>query len=603
MVGLLLVPYNDSMRLGQGYDSFLQEARADGAVTFGKERISRTTVDDTASISQVVSYSSRFVEKLSDITQSMNISAGNSIKSGTIEVSGSSLSVDEAKFSSSDINAVVSVKVINQTTTIVDSAKFNEKLCKFEDMNSEIFHDYYGDSFISGFVEGGELHGIVSARALDRSKKSSVESALKSAINSAADSKDFTLSTSGLTSGVDSALSASETTISVNWMGGGQIKSDQDEWTLQELFRAAAAFPARVSKTPKRTHAILTKYDNNLSFLSWAQPRQIKIPQYDNAYAYARELLDMYMSYKGHMALVQDTLASPDKFRKNDAVDAIDVSISSLATTRKIIRAEMSTIVEDIDKLDKNPSRAKIIEAESRVTAPELWAVRLPVKISDEVTNSAEAVQMIENGLLQFSFEGGLPEAEPPAPKPDPIKQALEETVASTQAECLKLAAKVAETERSLASTQAELSKAQAQLESARKAQEVAIVDHRVALEAAQRQVEAVKNDKEHVQSALSRLEGYVSHPANGPVCIIGISWGGQFYHHVQSVRDRIHYLIVNNEEFKITNGVCEHDPIYGTRKWLVVVYRFTESSRNGRIRILVGLEDNMTRFDALDSS
>lgn len=174
---------------------------------------------------------------------------------------------------------------------------------------------------------------------------------MKSAINSATDSKDFTLSASGLTSGVDSALSASETTISVNWMGGGQIKNEQDDWTLQELFKSAASFPARVSKTPKRTHAILTKYDNNLTFLSWAQNRQIKIPQYDNAYAYSRELLDMYMAYKGHLALLQDALANPDKYQQNDAADAVEVSIRDLATTRKMIRAEMSTIVEDIDKL------------------------------------------------------------------------------------------------------------------------------------------------------------------------------------------------------------------------------------------------------------
>ncbi|KAJ5885449.1 hypothetical protein N7495_009959 [Penicillium taxi] len=576
MVGLLLIPYNDSMRLGQGYDSFLQEARADGAVTFGKERISQTTIDHTAPVSQVVSYSSRFVEKLSDITQSMNISAGNSIKSGTIEVSGSSLSIDEAKFSSSDINAVVSVKVINQTTTIVDSAKFNQNAYKFEKMDSGIFHDYYGDAFISGFVEGGELHGIVSVRAL----------------------YPLYIRRHG---GVDSALSASETTISVNWMGGGQIKNEQDEWSLQELFKAAAAFPARVSKTPKRTHAILTKYDNNLSFLAWAQPLQIKIPQYDASYAYARELLDMYMAYKAHMTLIQAALEAPEKYQRSEAVDAVDVSIRALATTRKMIRAEMSTIVEDIDKLDKRPGLAKEIEAESRVTAPELWAIRLPVKISKDLgTSNAEAVQMIENGLLQFSFENGL--EEPATPKIDPIQQALEETMASTQAECIKLADKVAETQRTLQLTQAELARTQEQLESSRKAQEAATVDHRVALEAAQRDVEAAKTDTVRMQTALSRLEGYVSYPANSAVCILSIVYGSRFYNDKQSVIDRLRYLIERHEEFRITNDVCEDDPLVGTRKQLVVVYRFTESSRVGRIRILSGWEGNTSQFDALDS-
>ena len=62
--------------------------------------------------SQVVSYSSRFVEKISDVARAMNISAGSSIKCGSIEGSGKTLSVDEVKFVSSDLNVLVSVKVL-----------------------------------------------------------------------------------------------------------------------------------------------------------------------------------------------------------------------------------------------------------------------------------------------------------------------------------------------------------------------------------------------------------------------------------------------------------------------------------------------------------
>ena len=71
-----------------------------------------------ANVSQTVSYSSRFVEKISDVVRSMNISAASSIKSGTIEVSGNSMTVDEGKFSSSDMNAVVSVRVCETPCTV-----------------------------------------------------------------------------------------------------------------------------------------------------------------------------------------------------------------------------------------------------------------------------------------------------------------------------------------------------------------------------------------------------------------------------------------------------------------------------------------------------
>ncbi len=120
MVAILIAPYNDSMTLGQGYNSFLQVPCLDGAVEIPENSLKTQAVRSggVGNVSQVVSYSSRFVEKISDVVRSMNISAASSIKSGTIETSGNSLSVDEAKFAASDLNAVVSVKVINRTSVM-----------------------------------------------------------------------------------------------------------------------------------------------------------------------------------------------------------------------------------------------------------------------------------------------------------------------------------------------------------------------------------------------------------------------------------------------------------------------------------------------------
>ena len=114
MSALLLAPYNDSMRLGQGYNSFLQTPCIHNAVQFDKKRL--ITEKSNHGVSQVVSYTSRFVDKISDVVRSMNISAGSSVKSGYITASGSSLTIDEQKFSSSDLNAVVSIKVRSNTT-------------------------------------------------------------------------------------------------------------------------------------------------------------------------------------------------------------------------------------------------------------------------------------------------------------------------------------------------------------------------------------------------------------------------------------------------------------------------------------------------------
>ena len=63
------------------------------------------------SVSQAVSYNSRLVDNFSEVLQTMNISAGSTIKNGVVAVSGTTVSLNEAKFVSSDMNAVVSVKV------------------------------------------------------------------------------------------------------------------------------------------------------------------------------------------------------------------------------------------------------------------------------------------------------------------------------------------------------------------------------------------------------------------------------------------------------------------------------------------------------------
>lgn len=77
--------------------------------------------------------------------------------------------MDETTFKASDLNAVVSVKVVNQTQTLEDG-------CEFQAMDgvpfgTDQFNQVYGDCYISGFIEGGEFTGIVSMRVVDKTNK------------------------------------------------------------------------------------------------------------------------------------------------------------------------------------------------------------------------------------------------------------------------------------------------------------------------------------------------------------------------------------------------------------------------------------------------
>ncbi|KLP16646.1 Uncharacterized protein LW94_7661 [Fusarium fujikuroi] len=321
---VLLAPYNDSMHLGQGFNSFLQQPCIDGAVklTQADLQTQAARAGGPSNVSQAVSYSSRFVEKISDVVRSMNISAASSIKVGTIEVSGNSVSVDEAKFAASDMNAVISVKVINR------------------------------------FMEGGDLHGIVSMKVLDSSNKSKVEAALKGAMNGSAG--EFTLSEGTATSTIEAAVQETESTITVNWSGGGQIKSEDAEWTLDSLIRAASAFPARVAACPQKTYAILTPYNRNRSFVKWAEENNITVPDFSPIQQYTHDLLDNFMEFKSNLSRIQAVIANP------------------LANSNP-----SGDIIEDL-------------------ASPEVWAIRLPVLAESPVADTkltAAQTALVINGF------------------------------------------------------------------------------------------------------------------------------------------------------------------------------------------------------------
>ncbi|CVL08477.1 uncharacterized protein FPRN_13219 [Fusarium proliferatum] len=415
---VLLAPYNDSMHLGQGFNSFLQQPCIDRAVklTQADLQTQAARAGGPSNASQVVSYSSRFVEKISDVVRSMNISAASSIKVGTIEVSGNSVSVDEAKFAASDMNAVISVKVINQITTAVQNPTFLP-LDKPAKISSERFFKIYGDSYISGFMEGGDLHGIVSMKVLDSSNKSKVEAALKGAMNGSAG--EFTLGEGTATSTIEAAVQETESTITVNWSGGGQIKSEDAEWTLDSLIRAASAFPARVAACPQKTYAILTPYNRNRSFVKWAEENNITVPDFSPIQQYTHDLLDNFMEFKSNLSRIQAVIANPLAYVPSRFNNAVNLNVESLVAERQAIKREMAKIVGIIDRLlvshvilhvlpdrqadtpicrNSNPSG----DITEELASPEVWAIRLPVLAESPVADTkltAAQTALVINGF------------------------------------------------------------------------------------------------------------------------------------------------------------------------------------------------------------
>ncbi|KAM0425766.1 hypothetical protein ACHAPT_009016 [Fusarium lateritium] len=415
MSGILLAPYNDSMRLGQGYNSFLHAPCVYDAVKINQDRIGEKPASSNGSVSQIVNYSSRFVDKMSDVVKSLNVSAGSSIKNGGIVGSRNSVTVDEAKFATSDLNAIVSVKVVNQTTELLETAEW--KAMEGLSLNSEAFLKIYGNCFISGFIQGGELTGVVSAKVLDVENKAAVEEAIKSQVNSCCTSSghkmDFTLDEDTSAFESESAMRQTETTITVSWSGGGQIKPQDEEWTLESLYAAAAAFPSKVAECPQRTWAILTPYNHTKGFVVWAKDHSIQLPQFETAQVYADDLLDMYMQYKSCVNQVQSVLEEPSAYVKRPGDDSIGTKVADLVKARTSLKDQMKAISQTIDKLALHPEDIDSIEMQHPIEAPELWAARLPVRKDRDGKTGSKAIEEL---LPLFSFEP--PEAPKIEPKP-----------------------------------------------------------------------------------------------------------------------------------------------------------------------------------------
>lgn len=107
------------------------------------------------------------------------------------------------------------------------------------------------------------MNAIMSIKVTDKSKIFEVKANLEGAMNGAAVSgkvdAHFDITKNSLSRNC-------ETTIAVNWSGGGSIKNPNKDWHIDTLKQAAAAFPDLVAMTPQRVYAILTKYQHLETF-------------------------------------------------------------------------------------------------------------------------------------------------------------------------------------------------------------------------------------------------------------------------------------------------------------------------------------------------
>lgn len=216
-----------------------------------------------------------------------------------------------------------------------------------------------------------------------------------------------------------------ETTVTVNWSGGGSIKDPMDDWSMESLKAAAAAFPDLVAITPQRTYAILTKYTALEDFHK--KNRTFDVLSYENAGIYTGSLLDSFMDYKmlwkqisnatyeleGNRATIDmgevsdemarlakvrkypmqdkpasrsltsgsatDALLSSDEPDEPETIPPFSASFAGLIQAKRICRFEMAKIVKEVDAVAKNPLLATDGNRDSFFLNPLVFKQLLPV--------------------------------------------------------------------------------------------------------------------------------------------------------------------------------------------------------------------------------
>ncbi|RPA86777.1 hypothetical protein BJ508DRAFT_410962 [Ascobolus immersus RN42] len=320
--------------------------------------------------SQLATYSSKFVDKLSEITDDMNISGSLSIKYGMIGGSARGSFIDTDKFKQSDLNFYISVKVVNQTLSMKDALVFQG----IPGVSKDNFNEVFGDSFISGFLEGGEFNAVISMRVLNTEKKTDIAAQAQVALTLGPVEANAEASVKLAKAHINENT---ETTIQVSWSGGGNIKPKDDPWTIDTLMKAAAAFPEMVARTPQRTYAILTKYDALRSYQT-LKPAALSPLFYENATLYTNALLDSYMDYKSFYKTLQSDLAevqagvkvyeestdsslswadSTTRTRVNDE-RKFSPDTKGVDLAKRAVMFQMMKIVKEVDEITRDPRLA-----------------------------------------------------------------------------------------------------------------------------------------------------------------------------------------------------------------------------------------------------
>jgi hypothetical protein len=351
-------------------------------------------------VNQTVLFSSKQVNEISEINRAMGFKASAAVKAASVgpgaEISSNLASTDD--FKGQVLNFLIHVKVVNEKPDREEEWEFKyidgleKRLTEIKDeilleklkknhgspegerryaahiahLRAVEFTRIYGDTVISDFVEGGEIYALVGIRSRKKAISNDLIAYASAQLTPAAVPLQVKASTEVNKQGKEDFEQA-ETSIRVQWRGGGEIKNHDFAWGLDSLIQIANAFPSFVAVTSAKIRAVLTPYSSVRSF----QELQLKFPEHPLTLNYDRCALfaeALYVDYKAFSSMwddIGDMVASPEKW-----------------SPRKEIKEKVNTAPTAIlpgDELPVIPSDAASLQADGITAIPRrLTLVTIP---------------------------------------------------------------------------------------------------------------------------------------------------------------------------------------------------------------------------------
>ncbi|KAI5839639.1 hypothetical protein DFP73DRAFT_560893 [Morchella snyderi] len=247
------VPYFDGMKLGQGYNTYVQQTCVEDAVT-----IIPQNSGSGGGISK--SYNAVRIEDYEQLTRSLRVSSAAAISGWGASTEIDTEFLNRTEFETSDITYEVLVQGRKQADAS-SKAEFN-----WYDPSDA--HEKYGDRYIADFITGGTFFARISIKVAQKHITEQIKASAKLAFSC------FMVGAS-VTAEVENAMRMisehSETSIIMHSEGGRSYKRDTPA-DLLVLKQRADEFYDQMSEQSYRRFALLGQYEKLPNFKNYFKP-------------------------------------------------------------------------------------------------------------------------------------------------------------------------------------------------------------------------------------------------------------------------------------------------------------------------------------------